>query len=190
MAVILDILGSFVVRAAIVVVILNLMINLHQALAKKTDRVYLNQSLDGVGNIIAADIKLAGYGRLTPKTFFKADSNDIGFHADTGNVGTTYQNIRYYINPTTPYSTHKILYRKINSGTPLEVARDIIYFRVKYYKVNGVASTYGSDTSNIKSIFITILMESNMTERTYLSSDGDTLALQAKWERHFFPENL
>ena len=190
MSVILDILGSFVIRAAIVVVILNMMINLHQSLSKNSDRIYLNHSISGVADVIAADIKLAGYGALTPKTFFKADSNDMGFHADTGNVGTTYQNIRYYLSPTTPYSAHKVLYRRVNSAAALEVARDVISFTVKYYKVTGVASTYGSDTSNLKSMYVKIILESNITERAYYSTSKDTAALKVTWERHFFPENL
>ncbi len=201
MAVILDILGSFVIRAAIVVVILNLMINLHQELSKNTERIYLNTSLygsgdttlakykflGGVSQVIASDIKLAGFG--ASKIFATAQSNDVSFYADTGNAGTS-QTIRYYISPTSPATAHKILYRTVDAGTPLEVARDVITFNLLYYKVDGTLASYGINVSGIKSIYITLVMESNMTEQTYQGALNDTLALQAKWERLFFPENL
>jgi hypothetical protein len=193
MGVILDILGSFVVRAAIVVVILNLMINLHQSLSKNTDRVYLNQSINNAGQIISADLKLAGYD--APKAINTTLNNGLNFYADTGNTGA-YQMIRYYINPTSPATAHKILYRQVNSGTPLEIARDILSFSVVYFTVNGVATTLAVDSTNVKSIYVTLVMESNMTEREYYGtssgeySTGNTTALKVSWERHFFPENL
>ncbi len=203
MGVILDILGSFVVRAAIVVVILNLMINLHQELSKSSDRIMLNTSmygysdtsaffrnkyLGGVSQVIAADIRLAGYNAV--KTFAIAKINEISFSADTGNTGTS-QIIRYYTNPATPSSVNKaILYRTVDAGTPLEVARDIITFRIAYYKVDGSLASFGTNVNQIKSIYITLSIASNMTERKYQGALDDTLALQTKWENHFFPENL
>ncbi len=187
MAVILDILGSYVVRAAIVVVILNLMINLHQSLSKNTDRITLNGNINSVGEVIAADLKLAGY--RASKTFAVAQTNEISFYADLDNSGTP-RTIRYYLNPTTPATAHKILYRTINAGTPFEVGRDVITFSLSYYKVNGSLASYGTNITGIKSVYIAIIMESNMTEKTYQGPVSDTLALQAKWERHFFPENL
>ena len=189
MGVILDIIGSFVVRAAIVVVILNLMINLHESLSKSTDRITLNESINNAGQVIDADIKLAGF-RAT-KDFAIAQNNNISFsYGDTAILNTSIYTIRYYISPTTPAAAHKILYRTINGAAQLEIARDILSFSIVYYKVDGTLATYGTNVTGIKSIYITLVMESKMTERTYQGPAGDTLALTVKWERHFFPENL
>ena len=183
MAVILDILGSFVVRAAIVVVILNLMINLHESLSKSTDRITLNESINNAGQVIAADIKLAGF--RASKAFTTTLNNEISFYADTGNVGT-FQKIRYYISPTSPATVHKILYRTVNDDAQLEIARDILSFSIAYYKVNGSLTTIASDSLNVKSIYITLVMESTMTERTYQGPAGDTLALKGKVGKALF----
>jgi hypothetical protein len=194
MGVILDILGSFIIRAAIVVVILNLMITLHQSLSKNTDRINLNESINNAAKIITSDVKLAGF--RTSKAFNTTLSNELNFYADTNNTGTSHT-IRYYINPTTPATVHKILYRKVDSSTPLEIARDILSFNVKYYKVDGVATTLASDSLSVKSIYVTLVMESNDTENEFYgtgpgkySTGLNTTKLQVKWERQFFPENL
>jgi hypothetical protein len=189
MAVILDILGSFIIRAAIVIVILNLMINLHQELSKNTDRISLNESINGASQVIDSDIKLAGF--RAAKDFAIAQSNEISFsYGDTALSNLSIYTIRYYINPTAPAKAHKILYRTVNGASQLEIARDVVTFNIAYYKVDGTVVSYGINVSGIKSIYVTLVMESSMTERTYQGPLGDTLALQAKWERHFFPENL
>jgi len=207
MAVILDILGSFIVRAAIVVIILNLMITLHQELSKSTDRAALNTFMfgysdttgffekkvnryfAGASQVIAADIKLAGF--RASKDFAIAHSNEISFsYGDSAASNASIYTIRYYISPTAPANAHKILYRTVNGAAPLEIARDILTFNITYYNVNGTLVPYGAPVTGIKSIYMTLVMESNITEKTYQGPLGDTLALKAKWERHFFPENL
>ena len=196
MGVILDILGSFVVRAAIVVIILNLMINLHQSLSKNTDRIYLNQSISNAGNIIAADIKLAGFAATD--TFAIARRRNIKFSADTGNNGTV-QTIRYYTVPSIPSASAKaILYREVIGTTTqtLEIATNITDFNISYYIVTGEPIN-GLNVVGIKSIYITLVMESNITEKEYYAIDAgeystgtNVTPLRVKWERHFFPENL
>lgn len=189
MAVILDILGSFVVRAAIVVIILNLMISLHESLSKNTDRVYLNQSIENAGQIIAADIKLAGYNATT--TFAIARRRSMQFSADTGNNGTV-QTIRYYTEPSIPTAVDKAILKREVIGTTtqtIEIARDIIDIRFTYFNVSGSVIS-GTPLVGVKSIYVSLLMVSNMTERTYQGISSDTAKLTVKWERQFFPENL
>ncbi|MEW5800057.1 MAG: hypothetical protein AB1728_13745, partial [Bacteroidota bacterium] len=149
MGVIFDILGSFVVRAAIVAVMLNLMISLNEALYRKNDRMYLTEVLEAPSQVIANDLRLAGYN--ASKTFARAYTTDMMFYADTGNDGSV-ESIRFYLSGTT-------LYRRINSGTPFELARSVTYFNVTYYNIYG-NQVSGSSVSGVKSIYIQLTIRS------------------------------
>lgn len=188
MGVIIDIIGMLVIRASIIAIILNLMVNLHEALYKYTERNYLNNTLTGAAQTISADLKLAGYNSAN-KRFPVAKTNDMSFRADTENDSTV-DVVRYYLNPTT--GTNKVLYRTVNSGTAMQVARDVDSFYVYYYRANGANATSGSTTNvnNIKSVYVKLKITSKNQELSAQDGSSESAARTAKWEQHFFPENL
>jgi hypothetical protein len=61
MAVMLDIIGSFVIRAAVVLIILTTMVNLSDSLFRQSERVALETLVTGAGETISNDLSLAGY---------------------------------------------------------------------------------------------------------------------------------
>lgn len=188
MGVIFDILGSMVVRAAIISIILNLMINLHEALYKNTERMYLSETTEAVSKTISADLKLAGYrcSTATLKRFPVARSNEMSFRADYDDDGDV-DVIRYYLSSS---GTYRTLYRSVNGGSVIEVATNVTTFYVRYYEIDGTAASSGTNIPNIKSVYVRIIMESRNTESSASNGTSESAARVIKWDERFFPENL
>jgi hypothetical protein len=188
MGVILDIVYSFIIRAMIVLIVLTAMVNLNDSLFRQTERVALNDLVLGAAETIDNDFTLAGYGPSTSKVFAKADSIEAIFSADIDNDGTT-ETVRYHLGSGASGS-HRILYRTLNAGTDLEIARDVILLRFNYYSKTGTALS-GTTVSGIKSIKISMTIESNHDLNSIYSGTSETSSFQkATWERQYFPENL
>ncbi|NUN71197.1 MAG: hypothetical protein HUU02_15960 [Bacteroidetes bacterium] len=195
MGVIIDIIGMLVIRASIIAIILNLMVNLHEALYKYTERNYLNNVLTGAAQTISADLKLAGYNSSN-KRFPLAQTNNMSFRIDYDDDGDV-DIIRYYLSPTT--GSNKVLYRMVTVNVPgtdpdstIQVARDVDSFYVYYYRANGANATSGSTTNvnNIKSVYVKLKITSKNQEVSAQDGTSESAARTAKWEQHFFPENL
>lgn len=180
MGVIFDLIGSFVVRAAIVMVLLNLMLSLNQALYKNNERVYLSEVIAGPAEVITNDFRLAGYNALT--RFPIARVNNVSFYADTGMDGSS-ETIRYYLSSQT-------LYRTINGGAPFIVANSVSNFRLRYYNIYGQQLSYGTNINGIKSINIELTIWSPRLHTTIYSGSSDSTQLSATWENRVFPPNL
>lgn len=185
MGVVIDIIGMLVIRASIIAIILNLMVNMHEALYKYTERNYLNQTLTAAVQTITADLTLAGYNSSN-KRFPIARRNEMKFRSDIDDDGSV-DIIHFYVSPTT--GTDKVLYRTVNSGTAMEVARDVDTFFVYYYRANSNSVT-GTNVNNIKSVKVTVEVVSKYQEVSGVDGTSESAARSAKWEQHFFPENL
>ena len=183
----LDIIGSFVIRAAIVVLLLTSMVTLNNSLFRQTERVALNELASGVGETIFNDLSLAGYNS-TSKTFNKADSIQVIFFADLDNNGSV-EIVRYYLGAGASGS-HRILYRTLNAGTAFEIARDVILLRFYFYNITGGTVSYGNNRTGIKSVKVSVTIESGQKLTSVYSGTSDILYYQqAKWEAHVFPIN-
>jgi hypothetical protein len=188
MNVILDIIGSFVIRGMIVLIVLTAMVSLNNSLFRQTERVALNDLVTNTSETIYNDFSLAGYGASTSKVFNKADSIEAIFSADLDNDGTA-ETVRYYLGAGAAGS-HRILYRTLNAGTPFEIARDVILIRFYYYSATNVSLT-GTTVSGIKSINVSLTIESNHQLISLYSGSADTSSYQqATWEGHIFPKGL
>ncbi len=191
MGVIIDIIGMLIIRASIIAIILNLMVNLHEALYKYTERNYLNNTLTGAAQTISADLKLAGYNSSN-KRFPIARTNEMSFRIDYDDDSDV-DIIRYYLNPTT--GANKVLYRVVTVNVPgtdpdstIQVARDVDSFYVAYYRANGVSVT-GTNVNSIKSVYVKLKITSKNQEVSAQDGSSESAARTAKWEQHFFPEN-
>lgn len=182
MGVIFDILGSFIVRAAIISIVLNLMLTLHETLYRNTDRIYLNEVLKAPSETMTFELKLAGYN--ASKTFSSAKSDTIIFFGDIDNNGVSDQ-ITYFRD-----TTNKILYRKINSGSNFELARNVTAFSVKYYNVDGTQIAYGNGVTDVKSIQVTLTIQSSQTLKSFIEDDSQFKYLTITWNHQIFPLNL
>ena len=210
MSVMLDIIGSMVIRGAIVLMTLYLSVGLQSAYTYKNTLYAVKQKTVIPAEILTDDIRLAGYGPTTSKVFAIASSQEIEFSADI-NDDSVAETVHYYLGSTYSGSTHRSLYRvvsSINGGSPSEIARDVDSLCFTYYNVYGTAVS-GTNVSGIKSVKVSLVMESNAQvadEITTAPTSGglytrqttsDTTAtnfskayVRAFWERTVFPQNL
>ena len=92
MAIVFDILGSFIVRAVIVGMILQLMITMSDALYRYTERISLNDDITVVAHVISTDLKNAGYNTLKGLYTITSSSSatnlkfSVDSNATTGNI--------------------------------------------------------------------------------------------------------
>lgn len=187
MGVIFDILGSFVVRAAIVAVMLNLMLSLHEQLQKKNEQAYMNEVMAAPALTIVSDLKLAGYNSSSSndstKMFPVASANEMQFFADTDENGSS-ELIRYYVN-------NGILYRTVNGANALELARSVTAFQLTYYFASGFATAPGINVWGIKSIDVRLQMQSaSLGVTSRFSGVSDSTLYTVEWREHVFPKNL
>lgn len=186
MAVMLDIIGSFIIRASVVLIILTTMVNLSDSLYRQSERAALEILVTGAGETVVNDLSLAGYNSAS-KLFLTADSLQTRFYADLDNDGAV-EIVRYYLSPGASGS-HRILYRSLNGGTAFEIARDVVLLQFTHYSVTG-GTLLGTNVSGVKSVRIFLTVESKYKLRSLYSGRSDTLQyLKASWQGYVFPEN-
>jgi hypothetical protein len=195
MGVMIDIIGSTIIRGAIVLVILNINVSLNNSLTQKTVRAALKQKTVVPAQILTDDIRLAGYNQpfspvgTTLKPFAIAKADEIQFLADLNSDSTT-DVVRYYLGAAPVGSTHRVLYRQLNGGTSFELARDVISLTFTYYNSVGFTIAPGINKSGIKSISIKLKIESNIQVTEGIGTDNTARYETAYWERTLFPQNL
>lgn len=180
MGIIFDIIGSSIVRAAIVATILNLMVSLNEALFKKTDQAFLNEVIIAPSQTITNDLKLAGYS--ASKIFTIARREEMAFFADVDNNNIA-DLVRYYV-------SNGILYRSLNSERPFELARDVTNFTIVYFNVSGGQISYGLNRTNVKSIYVQLTIQSTQRYPSLFSGSSDSVYQSTTWNSHIFPLNL
>ncbi|HTY10061.1 MAG TPA: hypothetical protein VMF88_03215 [Bacteroidota bacterium] len=206
----LDIIGSMVIRGAIVLMTLYLSVSLQSAYTYKNTLYTVKQKTVIPAEVLTDDIRLAGYGPTTSKVFTTAASQEMQFSADINNDSVA-ENVHYYLGPTYTGSSHRSLYRvvsSINGGAPYELARDVDSLCFTYYDVYG-NSLSGTNVSGIKSIKVSLVMESNaqvadeittapsgsglyskQVSTDTVTANFGTKYVRAFWERTVFPQNL
>ncbi|MGA7161229.1 MAG: hypothetical protein WBZ48_09505 [Bacteroidota bacterium] len=208
----LDIIGSMVIRGAIVLMTLYLSVGLQNAYTYKSTLYIVKQKTVVPAQVLTDDIRLAGYGPTgTTKTFATAMSQSMAFTADINNDGVA-DNVQYYLGPTYTGSAHRSLYRTVscyNGGAAFELMRDVDSLCFTYYDSLGNTKAYNTNVSGIKSIKVSLVMESSAQVAdevtTAPSASGlyshekstDTVVnnfktkyVRAFWERTLFPQNL
>jgi len=186
MGVVIDIIGSFIIRGAITVMSLNLLIIMNDSLYRTTEQTYLNEIIAVPAEVMTIELRSAGY--KASKNFLVAQGTEVKFCADTGD-GTP-DTIQYYLGLLEPSTNHKVLYRKINNGAEYELARQVDSLKFTYFDEDGVRVPYTYNSSVIRSIFVQLSLQSKYTITTTLSGTSDSLRLKAYWENHIFPKNL
>ncbi len=220
MSIMLDLIGSMIVRGAIMLTFLYLTINLQNALYEKTIYATVKQKTVIPAQILTDDLRMAGYGPSTSKTFSIAYLQEIQFSVEL-NVSDTYgasaahsdpapNVVHYYLGPATqPDSTHRILYRRVDTRTPFQAATDVDSLVFTYFDSLGVTISPGLNVQHIKSIKVRLVMQSNAQTTDIMTSGRavkglygknkgmDTTAsaykthyVKAVWERTIFPQNL
>lgn len=190
MGVMIDIIGSTIIRGAIVLIILNLNVSLNNSLTQKTVRAALKQKTVVPAQILTDDIRLAGYNQAAPKVFAIAKADEIQFLADLESDSTT-DVVHYYLGAAGPeIPPHRVLYRQLNGGASFELARDVISLTFTYYNSLGATIAPGTNKVGIKSISMKLKIESNIQVTEGIGTDNTARYETAYWERTLFPQNL
>lgn len=194
MTYLLDIIGSNLIRVAIVLIILSMTVTLNSALYDKTAAANTKAKLEIAANIMYQDIKQAGY-RVGSTVFDTAQTKSVQFRADFGNNGS--DDIVYY------YGTYKIdtvwyngvnavvdttwkIRRRINSDSTWTIANNLRNFSFQYFDANG---NYASTLGSIKSMKIELNARIGATAAGAVTSNvlSDSTATK---EFRVYPINL
>lgn len=189
MGVVLDIISSFIVRAAIIIIILRMMINLHDALWKNSERANVEQSLATVVELISRDLKNAGNdGNSAHKDFIVTQMSVMDFWEDTSyhSIGASpvAHMIRYSL------QSDSSLVRDVDGINPIKVAYNVTTFSLTYFDKNGNNLSYGT-TSGIKSVGVLVTIKSTSTlNKGFYYGTTDTVPIQASWDQKIFLPNM
>ncbi|MBI2619712.1 MAG: hypothetical protein HYW57_06490 [Ignavibacteriales bacterium] len=185
MGVILDLIASMAVRGAIVYIVITMNIQLHELLYEKAQHAIVKQNTATVADIFRNDLRYLGYN-VTGDVFKLADTNRVRFLGDLspGDANTTPDTIYYYVGPTsemseTPNPDDRIMYRRVNSGTPVDIGHGVVTFSFKYYDGTGAVTT---DLASIKSLWVKIVMQGDRPINQFYPT--------SIWETDFHPGNI
>ncbi len=168
MSIILDIIGSWVVRATMIAIMLTLSVNLNNALFQNATVISDRDLVSIVDSVFYADINAAGYNAPSwgSADFKWATTSSVYFWADVNNNGSA-DSIRYdvvYNSNTKKYR----LYRTLNNGTGLAVGNPIDSLSFSYYAngYDGKDSLMLTPTQlkSIRAVGITLVVLDTITD--------------------------
>ena len=171
MTVFLDLVGSWIVRASLIIVMLTLTVNMNNTLYQSNQQAYAKKLITAVDSIMYSDVNEAGYN-VSGVTFQTATSLDMQFLGDL-NGGGVPETVRYYAvwDSTTRLYT---LYRYVNnenSGIPTKMGNTFSTVSFRYYDKNG------NTTSTLASI---VAVRVNLVSRYVLTNAFATTKGQTK----------
>jgi len=190
MSQLLDIIGSFITGATIVLVVMNLNFQITTSQRENFFNSISQTEVINVANVVEHDIYKIGFQPSTSNIITQADSNKIQFYADIDNDLTAEQ-VTYSLGTTndlngTPNPDDKPIYRKVNAGST-NLVGSAYSFNLSYYDSIGNQLQYGSLASQatrnrIRKVTIDYLYQSPYPV------DGNYQTVQ--WKKTFNPRNL
>lgn len=183
MGVMFDIIGSILVRTAIVLIVLRMNVSLNTIVSETVAHSTIQQELSVLREVMSSDFEYAGLTVPVGTAFKEAEPEKIKFEGDL-NSDLTPETIYYYYGlaaalSNTPNPNDRKLYRQIGTGTPLNVANGITKCVFTYYDGNGIQTT---DKTKIKMFSISVIMQDGTPINDKYPS--------SYWEQSFFPLNL
>ena len=157
MTVFLDLVGSFIVRASLIAIMLGLTVTMNDTLYQSTQAANAKGFVAVVDSIIYADVNMAGYN-VTGTAFQNADTSDIQFLADI-NGGGIPETVRYYATAVSGDTLFKLFryVNNVNSGNPILLGT-IRGVKFQYYGSDGVViADPDSHLDGIRQVQVTIV---------------------------------
>ncbi len=173
MTILLDLLGSWIIRASLITVMLTLTVNLNNTLYQSNQQATAKKLIVAVDSIIYSDLNMAGYNVAVGTISFQtiADTNVL-FYGDL-NGGGVPETIRYwtYYDNTTGL---RRLYRYVNnenSGADLLLGKNFATVSLLYYASNGTPTTAAANIVSVRVRLTTSV--TNTISSTYSSTTGN-----------------
>jgi hypothetical protein len=192
MGVMFDIIGSILVRTAIVLIVLRMNISLNTMVSETVAHSTIQQELSILREVMTFDFEYAGLGvaagtavkECSPGKFkFEGDLEaDGSIEAITYSYGATSE-LANTINPN-----DRKLYRQVGGETVLNIANGITKCVFTYYNASGVQTT---DKTQVKMFSISLILQDGSL-RVESWKDGVQIITYptSYWEQSFFPSNL
>jgi hypothetical protein len=152
MTIFLDLVGSWIVRASMITVMLGLSVTMNDALYKTAQRANTNAAMASTADVIYTDLNMAGYNvAWYDDAFLITNPTDLEFQGDLNNGGTP-EDIHYKAeyNATTKYYE---LYRTVNnenSGQRLYLGKKFKSVEFQYYDYLGVRTIYPWEVTSVR----------------------------------------
>ncbi len=190
MSYLLDIVGSMIIAAMVVMILLAVNINTTASSSVILFTTIEQKKITDVSELIQYDFYKIGY-LIPDEKISVADSNEIMFYSDIDN-DTVIDTIHYYVGHTSDLSytsnpNDKPLYRQRNDQDSLLTEIPVVDFNLSYYDSLGNSLDYWALTNSavrdlIKSIKIKITVESDeLYADEYRASE---------WKKKISPKNL
>ena len=166
MTIFLDLVGSFIVRASLITIMLGLTVTMNDTLYQSTQTANAKGYFALLDSMIYSDVNEAGYN-VTGTAFQHADSTDIQFWGDI-NGGGIPETVRYYtvvsvVSGDTLYSLYRYV-NNVNGGNPILLGTTT-NVKFLYYDGSGLVIPYNTNLGNIKQVKVTIVGSvENVTE--------------------------
>jgi len=177
----LDLVGSLVIRAGIILILLRLTISMQDVLYERTERAVLDKHLMTISQVLSQDVNQIGYN-VNGSPFVRIDSNHTVFYGDFDDNGTPEQ-VEYYTVPVSggdPDQPRYALHRKSGTwGTDVSMTSQLSRLRFWYYDSLGAET---ADTARVRSMFILLQLQSS----SFFNGRYPT----ASWQAQLFPQNL
>jgi hypothetical protein len=152
MSIVIDLLGSIMIAAAVILFGLRLNENISDHLQTSMATLNVQEGLVESIRTIETDFRKIGYGLVDPKTAVEVSQpGHIRFKADIDRNGSidrvSWQLVQL---PVVGTDTMRVLYRQVNTDLPLLIATDVQDFRLRYLRQDGLPA----DTSVKSQIWI------------------------------------
>ena len=190
MSYLLDIIGSMIIAAMVVMILLAVNINTTASSSIILFTTIEQKKIMDVSELIQYDFYKIGY-LIPDEKISVADSNEIKFYTDIDN-NNEIDSVHYFVGNTTDLSytsnpNDKPLYRQRNNHDSLLTEIPVVDFNLSYYDSLGNSLDYSALTNSavrdlIKSIKIKITVESDeLYADEYRASE---------WKKKISPKNI
>ena len=180
----LDILQSYVIKGAIILIIIQAMVSLQQSLYERSRKAQLEQEMFQMSSVLTSDLRsIGGDTTLSRPYFLIADTSTLRFMiGDSVYFNKSYLVDYNYVKVGSYYELQRLVTPP--GGAVLSVGRNLTYFHCTFYDSAG--TTYATPLSSaqrlkIKSIAILARMQTVTTTQ-------DTV--WSIWQASIYPENF
>lgn len=185
----IDLVGSFIVGAFIILIVANI----NMVIASSSSQILFSNivqaDISNTLDIVEHDFYKVGY-RVSGEKISKAQKKEVKFALDIDDNGSD-ESLHYYLGEKSELSStvnpsDRLLYRVLNDETPKSISR-VSDFILTYHDSSGTKLSYSSlqnssTRKKIKSITIYVKVES--------AEHVDSLYQGAEWKRKISPKNL
>jgi hypothetical protein len=179
----LDIIQSYFIKGAIILIIIQAMLSLQQTLYERSLKAQIEEEMFQMSFILSSDLRRVGSDTVSTRPYFiTADTNRIRFKIGDSVSFAISHIIDYTI---TKPSTYYVLNRTVDGGTALPVGRNLTRFQCQFIDSVGnvITPTPLSDPNKWKIKSIMILAKMQLTTVT-----KDTV--RSSWQAKIYPQNL